>query len=1191
MSSPPTLALDRNLVLAAGAGSGKTHTLVTLAMALYAGGPHGPPISPERLWIVTFTDKAARELAERIEARARSIVRLDHDQLARSEPDFVALTGGPPDPTVWAAARAALAHAPVGTFHGLCARLLREWDEEGQQRILDDAEAGELLAQTIEQVLNAQLEREGPDSRSLIELVSALGRLDDLRRAITTLIRIGQEEGTPASVLLESLAPAEHDGPSLVRACRGLSRALDGVMASTHPRLALVAAPLLAQRERLGGCDPESLETWYPIVSAAMSRPRGRGSLPAAPKARFDALRDAWERVVLATARREEGRLAVSLAAVVEAVQAGYEAAKRRLTALDFADLVRGVRDRLVSEPARLAELRERVGFLLVDECQDTNAVQFDLITLLCAAQPETAVRQPIFDRELAPRSFGAVGDRKQSIYEFRGADVSLFRTLMDKAEEHPGFRLAALGRSFRSTPPVVEACNRLFAALMNSASPSSFEVQWRDSDALAPVREAQAHVDRAVTVLPSLGDGDPRTDPEQVADCVAALLEDQDQGQGVGAGDVAILLRAHRHAAAYALALAERGVPSVVSGGRGFFEALEVQHALALLIALFDPDDALAVAVVLRSPLIAPQPGVDWDGELAILGRARTLDPEPEGEAARARARLGAPARARLNRIAGVLTAIRSDSLEDPVAALERALVSLQVRQSLANTEGGRQRLANLGKLLVRLERAQPLDVLGLARRWFTAGGRSLSDGPAEPGLDWPAMPGQGEGAVRILTIHASKGLEFPVVVVPEMGRGEPPEQGSVIFARGYGVALRIRDPAGRLRTSEGGLSIAALGAKRRQAESLRLLYVACTRARDRLILAGRRRNEDEGASDWRTLIDGQLSALPDVVHEVSVPAFEARASELETPPPIAAVPEVSVERALPERSVVELTVTQCADLLHCERRFVWTHVDPVADLGDPSDRAASYGAFAHRLLEVIEPAAVSAEPQRAVERAAHRLGHRPGRDSGRDAVVRRVGRFVGFAEPQRVFAVGAASPRRLLRELAFVLRLEPPPPRGDDQLALFQPTPAGSLELRVRGQVDLLVVADDGGVEVIDYKLGAPHDAYRGQMALYARAAAGLWDEAAQAGRVRSALWSIGESVGRKRDPEPPAAVVAEELDAVSAQLLALAGRHSARQARRDHSDIPRLAQPRLCGRCRYFERCWGHPRDSDGPSEPIG
>lgn len=1182
------LALDRNLVLAAGAGSGKTHTLVTLAMALYAGGPHGPAISPESLWIVTFTEKAARELSERILTRAKAIAGLTLEQLREREPEFVALTGGSPDPTRWEAVIAAQSQAPIGTFHGLCARLLREWDDEGQQRILDDGEAGELLAQTMERVLGSTLEQEGPESLELIELVAALGRLEDLRRAIDTLIRIGQEEGTPAAGLLDSLGPADEARQGLERACGRLAIAIEGLLDSTHPRLELVTAPLRSQRDRLSGCSVETLETWYPIVASAMDRPRGRGSLPAQPKARFDRLRDAWEQVVLAYARREEGRLAAGLAKVVDAVELAYRARKRQLSAYDFADLVRGVRDRLVAEPERLAEVRERIAFLLVDECQDTNAIQFDLITLLCAAEPEVAVRQPIFDRAIAPRSFGAVGDRKQSIYEFRGADVSLFRTLMDNAIESPDFRLTALRNSYRSTPRVVRACNELFAGLMSGANPASFEVRWRESDALAPVRPDQDHVQQPVVVLEGLAGTQPRTDPEQVADFIASMLADAEQG--VAAADVAILLRAHRHAAAYAHALGERGVASVVSGGRGFFEAVEVQHALALLVTLYDPDDALAVAIVVRSALIAPQPNVDWDAELATLGRDMTLAPKPEGEGRRARERLGAQARRRVQRIADVLDGIRSDSLADPVASLERAMLALQVQQTIAATEGARQRLANVGKLLVRLERADPLAVVDVARRWLTLGARTLSDGPAEPGLDWPADGDEGvPDAVRILTIHASKGLEFPVVVVPELGRAEPPERGAVIFARGYGVALRIRDPAGRVRTSEAGLSIAALRAKRRHAESLRLLYVACTRARDRLILAGRRRDEDAAASDWRALIDGQLGALDGVVDRVAVPTFEIAAQQA-MPAQAASMPrEISLEHVVAPRMLVELTVTQCADLLHCERRFTWTHVDPVADLGDPLDRAASFGAFAHRVLEVIDPAEAVRDPHLAVEAAARGLGHRAAREPGRDAVIRRLGRFVAFPEPQRVFAVGAAESRRLLRELPFVLRLEPDVSETSDQLGLFRPAAPAAMELRVRGQVDLLVVADDGGVEVIDYKLGAPHDAYRGQMALYARAAAGLWTEAAQRGRVRSALWSIGESVGRRRDPDRPQAVVPEELEAVSAQLLSLAGRHAARQRRRDHTEIPRLARPDLCGRCRFFERCWGRPRDVELGSTP--
>src|SRR5690606_23870190 len=200
-----------------------------------------------------------------------------------------------------------------------------------------------------------------------------------------------------------------------------------------------------------------------------------------------------------AVASLAEQDLAARIVALLHTVSRAYAAEKQRLQVLDFVDLVRGAHDLLRDDRLVRKQVKQRIGALLVDEFQDTNGLQLDLVHLLAEARDhERAVPRGVRASAVLPlgaRCFAAVGDRKQSIYEFRGADVSLFQTLAARAmigpPEQTGLRLHALRRSWRSRPRLVEFANQLFARLLISDDPEGFAVDWIDDvDRLEPVRE-----------------------------------------------------------------------------------------------------------------------------------------------------------------------------------------------------------------------------------------------------------------------------------------------------------------------------------------------------------------------------------------------------------------------------------------------------------------------------------------------------------------------------------------------------------------------------------------------------------------------------------------------------------------------------------------------------------------------------
>ena len=869
-----SLVLDRNLVLAAGAGSGKTHALVTVALGLYAGAAGRAPIDPGRVWAVTFTEKAAAELRQRLADRALKLAHNGGD--LSKEPDLEkALGERRPSAGDWERIARALSLAPIGTFHSLCAQLLRTFAAEARLdprfAILDEREAGALFERAREEVLLELVAEEGAARR----LVAELGGVGKVREAIDFLHgKLGEEGLDPRALLGSEAFDRVRAQARFGDACGLLSLALAGVSGSDHPRLQPAVETLARERTRIGRCAPEAIDRWYPAVAAVMAcKP---GNLPKAAREVWNEAKIGWERLQRAWASLRQASIAADLVEVLERVGAAYAAEKARAGGLDFSDLVRRTRDLLRDDPAVRREAKRRIAALLVDEFQDTNGVQLDLVRLLAEVRDEERVVPPggsCSDLPLEPATFCAVGDRKQSIYEFRGADVALFADLTARAREGRELRLQALTRSWRSRPGLVEFANGLFATVLAPAG-QPWEVGWfAAEDALAPQRvDGPVYAGLpAVQLLcgePGLRAEDRRPwEARLVAAHVEALLSSGRQVEEksgavrplVGA-DVAILLRSFEQAGLYQQALAQRGIPTLVVGGRNFYGAPEVRDLGALLLALCDPWDRFASAAVLRSPL-----GGLSDDALVLLEAQGKLELGRHG--AGCTAALPARDAAALDRIGRLVRRLaREVDRLGPAAVLRHAIDALDLRTIWAAASNGEQRLANVEKLLRLLEERQGLGALAAAEEILARG-----EDPRDREAPADVAAFADSRAVRILTVHASKGLEFPVVVLPELGAGEKPDTSAVFFERERGLAVKPTDPLGDRLVDEHAQEVLDALASRRNAESRRLFYVAVTRARDLLVLCGEKGSR--GAGTWRALLDEALPAVEALVERVTPP------------------------------------------------------------------------------------------------------------------------------------------------------------------------------------------------------------------------------------------------------------------------------------------------------------------------------
>ncbi len=810
-----------DLTVAAGAGSGKTRVLVERYLRLLRD------CSIPEIAAITFTEAAAAEMRERV----RSAVMLD-PALEQH--------------------RALLDEAAIGTVHSLGLRLLREHPVEAvldpSAAVLADDEA-ELLRRT-----------------ACIEAIDAAAEADDER---TTALRgIGVYH---AGVRLPRMV-AERDAVESAFAAMGADSAgwpgrvratLDGrygprqrsIQEQTPTIAARIRRDADAVSDRLAevvrdvlaplteACEADSWQDFAALLGDAAARIRlnvGRRSPPDSDVK--DALRELRELA------GEAGRLPAwnehdepalealaGLRALFENAVRRYTAAKEAQGALDYLDLELGAVGLLRDHPAVAAAVRERFRHLMVDESQDINPVQAELIELIAGGDGD-GPRPALF----------LVGDARQSIYRFRGADVHRFTALQGLVARRGG-PLLPLSRSFRSHDALVARINELFGEVFAGTAPSLA--------ALPPMtgRPGEAPDDGTYLTLTQIGsrapDGGRPREPERrrvEADVVAEEIErllaggrlvwDRDERvmRPAQRGDIAILLRRFRHVHVFQQALDTHGITAATPSGTGFFTRQEVFDCINLLRWLAEPQDDLALSGVLRSPFFA----LGDDTLLALRERGRPVaalaDPPDE---------IAGEERARCAHASETLSELRRAAASLPAdALLELALERTAVEASWAPLAGGEQARANIRKLLriVRTLAGHPLSevVSYLEQRRDDLDPR---EGPAT--LDRP-------DAVQLMTVHGAKGLEFPIVFVPEAHLSSWSTWDAVRWSREDGVSVTLeRDEDDDKRPRPGFYAHLQQQDQLEDAEEQRrLFYVAATRAGDYLHISG----DETGGGGW---------------------------------------------------------------------------------------------------------------------------------------------------------------------------------------------------------------------------------------------------------------------------------------------------------------------------------------------------
>lgn len=857
----------------AGAGSGKTSTLVERALECLLAGHPLPAVSD--LLIVTFTDAAAAELRQRLRARLEGMA-------------------GASGEARWAEQLALFDTAHIGTIHSFCFHLIGQYfhrlELDPQLIVLPDAEARLLAEETLDAVLERQFQ--APEAGALQQLlqVQAAGRDRTLRNLILKVHRYSRslpnpdawfhrqfemfEQSAPAiwqtwlfeafdlwqHLWAESLARAAARGNELAKQSLALFSAIP--VGATRDQWAAVVGAIL---ELGDNPPPRKKGQWVDPLKNFWADARFLASLAAGPAT--DPLAEDW-----AWCRHH----VLALLRLAQEFGAAYTAAKRERGELDFADLeqcaLRLLWDFESDRPTDIAEeQRARLRFVFVDEYQDINAAQDRIITAL--------------SREGAEANRFLVGDVKQSIYRFRLADPRIFREYAARWRGGDAGQTIALAENFRSREAILDFVNAVFRPLMR---PEVGGLAYDDEAALRfgvpdkrralsraanPSPRVELHLrvkpkpTRAGAALDPSGTSAPANtapdaagelqDAEKEARLVALRLQQlvderheiwDDKAKAfrpIRFGDMAVLLRAPSgKAEGYAKQFEQAGVPLQVARG-GFFDAIEVLDLLNLLHLLDNPLQDLPTLAVLRSPLV----GLTLD-ELATLrlalpkGRfwtalARWREirdseftiqvPKAEAEAAE----LFRKVSTFLNRYHRWRQLARQGSL---TRCLDTVLAETHYADWLLAQPRGAQRRANVERLLTLAQQFDKFHRQGLYR--FLRFLQAQQEAEAEPEVAEAAGD-----AVRLMSIHQSKGLEFPVVVLADLGKrfNDQDLRADLILDEQYGLCPCIQAPGSGRKYP----SLAHWLANRRQwrellGEESRLLYVAMTRARDTLLLAG---------------------------------------------------------------------------------------------------------------------------------------------------------------------------------------------------------------------------------------------------------------------------------------------------------------------------------------------------------------
>lgn len=1005
------------VVVSAGAGSGKTRVLVQRFVdRVLECEKAGRPSPLRSVLLITFTDKAAGELTERVRSTLLSLGR----------PDLAREVDG-----AW-----------ISTIHSFCARIVRrhalELGVDVGFGVLTDPRGGIERSEAFERATRLCLET--PDVREPISALVTEG-VQDLRSTVLGAYDRARSRGvSPHDVEVPRPREFRADLDALARVLEERLPEYEGLLSSTTSHTNFAGYRTL--RDEIPRVRDIKDDRARAEAAIGLGVHRGAMTVGGRTKELTASINEALAAVVQAAVDAVAAHRAADWRALLVAFADEYEAAKRAAAVLDFEDL-QLLTLRLWRERPDIAErVGEQFVEIMVDEFQDTNPLQMQVI------EPISRGGQCV------------VGDVQQSIYRFRDADVGLLLGKRERADADAGGQACRLTVNYRSDARLLAGLNAVFGSedffgsdYLVLESGATQDSPW---PADAPVIEGLI-VDKSAC---------PEKDWREVeARAVAGRLREVVDAGWATPSEVVVLLRASTTMPIYVSALKDAGFDVVAPSSGGFYATPEYADVRALLRAIADPLDDEGMLALLAGGF----GGISDDGLLALAGarehsgfwgalceRSDVLSGRDAVRASRLRETLGVlhDQRGRLQLADAILYAVAAIGANGGL--LERSSASANVRK--------------IARIAAEFEGEGAGDPAAFLQH--------LDDREAfVPRETAAGLAADGGGAVRVMTVHAAKGLEFPVVAVADLGHQSPNRHpGFLLAANGDRMMAVSRGPQrGKSdKTPNAAAWQRAIDAEAELdlAESKRVFYVACTRAERALLLAGSidaiGKVTEDSAAGWvlgaAALADGAADGVIDVrvlsADDVPVVGREsAGTGEHEGGPQVAAVPpQLLSGHALEPPREVSYTALSLFD--RCAYRF-----------------------FAERMLRVGSLDVGRAEDPKAFGSALHAAMELVARGETVDTA-----RLAALATSH---GLPAESVERLVAARAAVAAsgLEPLIVRGRAEMPFAVAVDGGV----VRGTMDLVAV-EDGRAAVLDYKTGQTWDAtgarYQAQAEVYALA-----------------------------------------------------------------------------------------------------
>lgn len=1081
--------IDANVSVSAGAGSGKTRVLVERFREIV----EEQKANADEILAITFTKKAAKEMKERVRSTFLAKV----------------LDSCGAEKTFWQEQLTYLDRAQITTLDSLSGKVLRENPVEAQldpnYALKEEYEMTDFKQEMIEKFLVTGIQQQDAALMALLECYGhnkLSGALESLQGILPGILA----EGNLTKAYKCSPAYKQSVQAELVATAQNLIAGVDKATGKTAAKIIQLEAHVDELSEAIYG---ESLSEVAALIP---------GNLVC--KALTDeilAFKEAYAAYILSITDSYACVLAGQWESVLKSFAAFYHQAQVEKEYYDFAFVASKAVEVLENFPSILQKYRQKYKYIMVDEFQDTNTEQKRLVYLLAGG----------YNYKLDDKRLFVVGDGKQSIYRFRGAVVRVFKEVRDDIAATKGKNII-MADNFRSTPQVMDACNCLFGYLLGN-----------DANADVVAQDLTAH--REAGPKPEMFVLESRTSDNKInrqaeARLIAQRIKDVVEADpDLHYGDVAILVSVIGSANVFVEALGQLGIGVALTDAKGFYEKQEIVDCYNLFTFCLNQRKDLPLLGLLRSPFFAVDDKA-LDELLAVKGEHTLWETMADSTQAAVRG-----AYATLEKL---VTVANNLSLTELWNAMYEVL---QVEVTLLGQEQGKEKLANVDKL-----RSMAADLTMKSSGSLEDFVQQLTilreaDARAEA-----ANVTKGENAVNIMTIHKSKGLEFPVVVLPSLDHGSKNDTALYRFCPGIGFGIKANIG---FEERESSVYTAANEQikKLEDEEKIRRLYVAMTRAEKYLILSTIKRITINKKGEESARVSGWFGAIEEVFtnpeHEELMSWHTCRVEEVLPLESISAeAKQISVSQETYERIEPVAGYSEIAPMIFsasalqeydlCPRRFFYNHIAKMPRLeeevlGDKTTAVSAkiLGLIVHRALELQQEIPLPIALERAVKE--------------QEASEQQKAKLQAVAAT--MLANYCQSP--LYKELQGV------PQEAEKEFTLeLLALPEGKISFT--GSIDCLLKYADGTLGIVDFKTGrAPVDGeekqgYSRQLVIYALAAEKIYGQKVKQAQLHflqnNSAWQL--PINRAEEEEKLKTLMSALLTKKSEQDFAVLPTHCA-------------------------------------------